>query len=47
MRGGATDEELLSLVGGAIGRKHARHAGHDNLNEIMRNASRPMTTIGG
>lgn len=44
MRAGASDEELLGLVGGAVGRKHASHAG---MHEIAATKNRPMTTIGG
>jgi len=46
LRGGASDDELLVLVGGALQKKHARHAGLP-VDEIVRNTSRPMTTIGG
>ena len=44
MREGATDAELLELVGGALSRKHAAHAGMDT---IASSKNRPMTTIGG
>jgi len=44
MRQGATDDELLGLVGGALGRKHAAHAG---MHQIAATKNRPMTTIGG
>jgi len=44
MRGGASDAELLQLAGGALGRKHARHAG---MHVIAATKNRPMTTIGG
>ena len=44
MRDGATDAELLELVGGALGRKHAAHAG---MHAIAASENRPMTTIGG
>ena len=44
MREGATDAELLELVGGALQRKHAAHAG---MHQIAATKNRPMTTIGG
>lgn len=44
MREGATDAELMGLVGGAVGRKHKNHAGMD---VIAATKNRPMTTIGG
>ena len=44
MREGTTDAELLALVGGALSRKHAAHAG---MHEIAARPNRPMTTIGG
>jgi len=44
MRRGATDEDLLAIVGAAVGRKRARHAGMYNL---ARMENRPMITIGG
>jgi cyclic pyranopterin phosphate synthase len=44
MREGATDEELLYLVGGALAGKHAAHAG---MHAIAATENRPMTTIGG
>jgi len=44
MREGATDAELLELVGGALQRKHAAHAG---MHAIAATKNRPMTTIGG
>ena len=44
MRRGATDAELLELAGGALARKHARHAG---MHAIASTKNRPMTTIGG
>jgi molybdenum cofactor biosynthesis protein A len=47
MREGATDAELLELVGGALSRKHARHAGIASPELIAASANRPMTTIGG
>lgn len=44
MRQGASDDELLTLISAAIGRKHARHAGMYNLARLR---NRPMITIGG
>jgi len=43
-RGGATDDELLCVVGAAVRRKKASHAG---MHEIARTSNRPMITIGG
>jgi cyclic pyranopterin phosphate synthase len=44
MRGGASDEELRLIIGAAVRRKRAAHAG---MFELARSANRPMTTIGG
>ena len=44
MREGASDGELLELVGKALRRKHAAHAG---MHAIASSKNRPMTTIGG
>ena len=44
MREGASDAELLGLVGGALAGKHAAHAG---MHAIAASETRPMTTIGG
>ena len=44
MRDGASDDELLGLVGRALGGKHAAHAG---MHAIAASENRPMTTIGG
>ena len=44
MREGASDEELLGLVAGALYGKHAAHAG---MHAIASSENRPMTTIGG
>jgi molybdenum cofactor biosynthesis enzyme MoaA len=43
-RGGATDGDLLAVVGAAVRRKKASHAG---MHEIARTSNRPMITIGG
>lgn len=43
-RGGATDGELMAVVGAAVRRKKASHAG---MHEIARTSNRPMITIGG
>jgi molybdenum cofactor biosynthesis enzyme MoaA len=43
-RGGATDDDLLAVVGAAVRRKKASHAG---MHEIARTSNRPMITIGG
>lgn len=44
IRAGATDETLREVIGAAVGRKHARHAGMYALAEME---NRPMITIGG
>jgi molybdenum cofactor biosynthesis enzyme MoaA len=44
VRGGATDDDLLAVVGAAVRRKKASHAG---MHEIARTSNRPMITIGG
>ena len=44
MRAGATDEELKVIIGRAVGRKKARHAGMYN---IANSKNRPMILIGG
>ncbi|NBB86125.1 MAG: GTP 3',8-cyclase MoaA [Bacteroidetes bacterium] len=44
MRDGASDAALRALIGNAVGRKHARHAGMDALSAME---NRPMITIGG
>ena len=44
MRAGASDDDLVQLIGSAIGRKHARHAG---MHAIAASKNRPMITIGG
>ncbi|SPO34904.1 related to molybdenum cofactor biosynthesis protein 1 B [Pseudozyma flocculosa] len=43
----ATDEQLLHIIGAAVGRKHAKHAGMKDPSELARSANRPMITIGG
>jgi len=44
LRSGAADEELMTLVGRAVGRKKEKHAGMDNIDVIN---NRPMILIGG
>ena len=44
MREGASDAELLDLVGNALAGKHAAHAG---MHALAASENRPMTTIGG
>ncbi|EDQ91279.1 uncharacterized protein MONBRDRAFT_18013 [Monosiga brevicollis MX1] len=44
LRSGASEEELMSVIGKAVMRKHARHAG---MFAIAESNNRPMTTIGG
>jgi len=43
-RGGASDDDLLAVVGAAVRRKQRSHAG---MHEIARTSNRPMITIGG
>ena len=44
MRGGATDDDLRLIIGAAVRRKKAKHAG---MFEIAATQNRPMITIGG
>jgi len=44
LRNGATDEQLLSVIGKAVGRKKEKHAGMLNLASMK---NRPMILIGG
>lgn len=44
LRGGATDEELLQVIGSAVGRKKKQHAGMFNIAQMK---NRPMILIGG
>jgi len=44
LRMGASDDEIREIVSGAVGNKHARHAGMYNIAEME---NRPMITIGG
>ena len=41
---GASDGELMELVGGALAGKHKAHAG---MHALAASENRPMTTIGG
>lgn len=43
----ATDVQLLELIGAAVGRKHAKHAGMRDPSELAKSLNRPMITIGG
>lgn len=43
----ASDEELLHIVGAAVGRKHARHAGMADPIELAKGKNRAMVQIGG
>lgn len=43
----ATDDQLLQLIGAAVGRKHAKHAGMKDPTELAKSLNRPMITIGG
>lgn len=44
---GASDEELMEVIGAAVGRKHAKHAGMRTPGDIARQKNRPMIHIGG
>jgi len=44
LRNGADDEDIVALVGDAVGAKHAKHAG---MHLIASSKNRPMITIGG
>lgn len=44
IRAGCSEEELLELIGGAVTRKKAQHAGMFNL---AKQKNRPMILIGG
>ena len=44
MRGGATDADLRLIIGAAVQRKKAAHAG---MKELAATGNRPMITIGG
>lgn len=43
----ASDAQLLRIVGAAVGRKHARHAGMSDPEELARAENRSMIRIGG
>ncbi|XP_059375390.1 molybdenum cofactor biosynthesis protein 1-like isoform X3 [Carassius carassius] len=44
LRSGATEEELLHIIGTAVGRKKKQHAGMFNISQMK---NRPMILIGG
>lgn len=44
MRGGASDDDLRAIIGAAVSRKKAAHAG---MQELAQMPNRPMITIGG
>ncbi|XP_072313923.1 molybdenum cofactor biosynthesis protein 1 isoform X2 [Eucyclogobius newberryi] len=44
IRSGASDDELLQIIGGAVGRKKKQHAGMFNISRMK---NRPMIFIGG
>ena len=44
LRKGFTDDELLPVIGAAVGNKKARHAG---MHVIAASQNRPMILIGG
>lgn len=43
----ATDGQLLEIIGAAVGRKHARHAGMADLKALAEGKNRAMIQIGG
>lgn len=43
----ATDEELLHIIGAAVGRKHAKHAGMKDPEDLAKGKNRAMIQIGG
>lgn len=43
----ATDQQLLEIIGAAVGRKHAKHAGMADLNALATGKNRAMIQIGG
>ena len=47
MRAGATDDELLDIIGVAVQKKHAVLGGNGDMYGIAANSNRPMITIGG
>ena len=44
LRGGASDDDLRLIIGAAVQRKHAKHAG---MMQLAATQNRPMITIGG
>ncbi|XP_029900328.1 molybdenum cofactor biosynthesis protein 1 isoform X2 [Myripristis murdjan] len=44
LRSGASDEDLLQIIGAAVGRKKKQHAGMFNISQMK---NRPMILIGG
>lgn len=44
LRSGASDQELLEIIGAAVGRKKKQHAGMFNISQMK---NRPMILIGG
>ncbi|NWS97493.1 MOCS1 protein, partial [Mionectes macconnelli] len=44
LRSGASDEELVQIIGAAVGRKKKQHAGMFNISQMK---NRPMILIGG
>jgi cyclic pyranopterin phosphate synthase len=44
LRGGCSDEELIHVIGAAVGRKKKQHAGMFNISKMK---NRPMILIGG
>lgn len=43
----ASDAQLLDIIGAAVDRKHAKHAGMSNVNELAQGKNRAMIQIGG
>ncbi|GCB74880.1 hypothetical protein scyTo_0020829, partial [Scyliorhinus torazame] len=44
LRSGATEEDILEIIGAAVGRKKQQHAGMFNISQMK---NRPMILIGG
>uniref|UniRef100_A0A7S1CNV5 GTP 3',8-cyclase n=1 Tax=Bicosoecida sp. CB-2014 TaxID=1486930 RepID=A0A7S1CNV5_9STRA len=47
MRAGASDAQLLDIVGAAVGKKHFKLGGNADMYEIASGDNRPMILIGG
>lgn len=47
LRAGATDEQIMDIVGAAVGKKHAKLGGNADMYGIASAENRPMILIGG